>query len=90
MEVQEASEKAVAILDEAKTVTVKDLQGYIKAGELWVAIQKMKEKIDSTFKPIYLLLFQLNKAGRRVKRIMEAYNREQEQIRQKENHDYNK
>jgi len=95
----EVDQKALTIIEQARSVIITDSPSYAMAGELWKAITDVKKQVDESFKPIILKAHQahkealaqrakifdpLDKAGRSVKTAMESYDRDQEQIRQEE------
>ena len=96
MDIQEVDQKALTIIEEANLVTIKDTETYTQAGGLWASIQGIKKEVVETFKPIIdaahkahkealkqkaKIFDPLDMAGRTVKKVMEIYDREQEQIR---------
>ena len=98
-QITEVDQKALTVIEQARSVIITDSPSYTRAGELWKAITDMKKQVDESFKPIILKAHQahkealaqrakifdpLDKAGRSVKTGMESYDREQERIRQEE------
>ena len=99
MEIKEVDQKALTVIEQARSVIITDTPSYTRAGELWSAINDMKKQVDETFKGIISKAHQahkeallqrakifdpLDKAGRSVKGLMSAYDAEQERIRREE------
>jgi anion-transporting ArsA/GET3 family ATPase len=97
--VDQVAEKALSIVDQAKAIEITDPETYTSAGMLWKAIGEMIKEVKDTFDPICEAAHKAHKAAtakrskyldpltashKSVKGLMEAYDREQERIRQAE------
>lgn len=97
--VDQVAEKALSIVDQAKAIEITDQETYTSAGMLWKAIGEMIKEVKDTFDPICEAAHKAHKAAtakrskyldpltashKSVKGLMEAYDREQERIRQAE------
>ncbi len=98
-QIQEVDAKALSVIEEADAVIITNTLSYVKAGELWTIITKMKKEVDASYDPIISanhlahkkainqkakIFDPLKRAGKYVKSAMEKYDFVQEQIRLKE------
>lgn len=98
-EAREVENVALTIPELANALRVTDTVQYVKAGELWKNIKALRDRVASSFNPIIEKAHAAHKealakkaevdkpletAQRTVKGAMEAYDREQEAVRQAE------
>jgi hypothetical protein len=99
VETTPVEEKALTIVDQAKAVKVTDHITYTAAGMLWKSIGDMIKEVEATFTPICDgahkawktavakrdgFLNPLKDAKASVKKLMEAYDTEQDRLRREE------
>lgn len=99
MEIQDVDAKALTIIEEANLVTIADAGTYTQAGVIWGVLGDMMKEINEHHDKIISLAHQTHKealkkkgqvydpivkARKQIKGAMELYDRDQEQIRLKE------
>jgi hypothetical protein len=99
VETSEVETKALSIVDQARSIVVKDCDTYTIAGNMWKTIRDMMKEVADTFDPIIkkqheahrLALEQkakyyapLEEAQKNIKRLMSDYDARQEQLRKEE------
>lgn len=96
---QDVTQEALSIPDQVAALRIMDAPSYEYAAEFWKQIGDLMKKVDESFDPIITRAHQahkealaqkakiynpLDKARREVKGMMEAFDREQERLRQEE------
>lgn len=98
-EIIEAETTSLTMTEQAKAITIANPDQYVSASELWKNIRAMREKVGSSFDPLIKHAHALHKATlakkaeidaplevaeKTVKKAMNAWDEEQERIRQEE------
>lgn len=96
---QKVAEKAMTIVEQARSVEIKDAETYMAAGKLWKDIGAMIREVKDTFDPICEAAWRAHREAtakrakyldplvssqKAVKSLMSAYDAEQERIRREE------